>query len=101
MITRDEVYRAVSSVENGHRGFDDHRLWFGRPSTWQGAGDRPERVAVSLLLAVDQYAGAAATWAWDFHRQVSRVEFWQLVEELEAGVSALRNLYDDLDDLPS
>jgi hypothetical protein len=84
-MPRDDVLRAaVAAVGPGRRGLDDTRPWPGRPYTsWQAR----ERMAVALLLGIDQFAGTAATWQWDFSRERDLVDFLVLVEELETGGS--------------
>ena len=100
MPTWDEIMRTATRVEPDRRGYDGGQMFFGAPGTLQHVAGHPERAAKVFLSALDQLAGFAASWPWDFSRARHRGEFGCLVEELEAGVDALRNLHGDLDPLP-
>jgi len=95
--TWDEVLRAVTDSGRERRNFDDTRAWFGRPETWRVVEGRPEKVANVFALALEQVCGWAARWYWDFGRPRDRDDFELVLDELQSGVDALRDLYDDLD----
>ena len=66
MPTWDEIMRTATRVEPDRRGYDGGQMFFGAPGTLQHVAGHPERAAKVFLSALDQLAGFAASWPWDF-----------------------------------